>query len=225
MQTQLRPLDVEGRTGATDLGHEDVPATAVGAGRRGEDLGRIGGAADHGGPGRVAEQHTGVAVTPTHQPGEKLDADHQDPAAAVPDPGASDLESQDESRAAAPGEIVSGNLAGTEPPLHERGGVGGVNLRRVAGDDDLVDLAGCEPRVGQRGRRGGDRQVAGGLVVRRKSASLDPGPGRDPLVRGVDVLGPLVVGHDTLGHIRAQPDNSDSAPRHCSISPPWRLGV
>ena len=117
-------------------------------------------------------------------------------------------------RTTAPPEIVGGNVAHTQAVLHEGRGVGDVDLGRVRRDDDLVDVPRPEARVLHRHFARGHGHADGGLIVRRHTTALDPGPLGDPLVRGVDVFRPLVVGHDAARHVRAEAEKADRLSAH-----------
>src|SRR6185437_4104467 len=66
---------------------------------------------------------------------------------------------------------------------------------------------GFEPRRGERLRPGRLGHVRDGFVVPGDPARLDPDPGPDPLVAGVNDLGEVVVGHDLVRLVAAEPEN------------------
>ena len=54
------------------------------------------------------------------------------------------------------------------------------------GDDQRVDVGAGQAGVGERGARGGDREVGGHLALGGEVPALDAGAGADPLVGGVE---------------------------------------
>jgi hypothetical protein len=75
----------------------------------------------------------------------------------------------------------------------------------------------ADPAPAQRlaGRFRGDRARAGARLD--VVALLDPGPRADPLVRGVDQLHDVVVGHDALGDVG--PERRDRGPSLAHAAP------
>ncbi len=204
-----RDLDGERQPRTARFETEDVGPAAVGPRRRCEHADRVVTRADDGGPCRVAEQHAGVAVLPVHQTGDELDGHDENVASPLRGAAAGDVEGEHEPGAAAAGEVERRDLTGAEAMLEERRRVRRVGLRRVGGDDDLVDLADADPGIVERrtGRRLGE--VDGRLVLGGEAALADPRAGADPLVGGVDPGLPVGIGHHPLGHIGAQAEEAD----------------
>ena len=130
-----------------------------------------------------------------------------------------DVEAEDEAGATAAGEVEGWDLARTETVLEVRRGVGNEDLRRVGGDDDFVDLVDRHIGIRERALGGGCGEVDGGLIIGRDSPGLDPGAGGDPLVGGVHMLGPLVVGHHPVGHVGAKSENARCGFSGMSVAP------
>ena len=75
--------------------------------------------------------------------------------------------------------------------------------------DEEVDVRSVDAGVVERRARGRKRDVGQRLVLGGDAPLADPGPLADPLVRGLDDLGELLVRHDLLGDVHAEAGDPD----------------
>ena len=203
--TALGAVKGKRRSGAAHLETEDLRLRTVGAGGEGEHLGDVATGSHDGCPRRVTEEYAGGTVVPVHLSGEQFHTHHEHPSAVLCGSGLGDVEGQNKAGAPAAGQIVGQSFTCAEPVLQVRRCVRDDDLRGVCGDDDLIDVTDLEPGIGECPPGSLSRQVDRGLVRRRDSAGLNSGPVGDPLVGGVHVFGPLIVGHDPVGRVGARP--------------------
>src|SRR5260221_7888984 len=99
--------------------------------------------------------------------------------------------------------------------LHQRGGRGHVRVVRGARrDDDQIEILRPHLRLVERCSGGLDTQRARRLLGRGDAPFADARPRANPLVRGVDQLGQLRVGHDPFGQVLAPAGDAHVALAH-----------
>jgi hypothetical protein len=100
--------------------------------------------------------------------------------------------------------------AGLDQRRGRRKGV--VGRRR--GADDEVDVGRRQAGVVEGRARSFQAEHRGRLVLGRDVALLDAGALHDPLVRGLDPAGEIVVGDDPFGEVRAAAADDGAKARH-----------
>ena len=208
MFARLQQFAVERTAGAARQNVEDAGQGAVGAGQPLHHAGLTAPArrAHHQGPRPVPEQHRRVAVGQVDQAGYQLHPHHQHVFGMEGDAGPGHVQRLDKPGASAAAQVVAGDFPASQLVLQVGGRVGGFRLRGVGGDDDLVDVGGGHPGVGD-GRPGGvGRHGEGSFPGGGEPAFFDAGALRDPLVAGVQPLLPIPVGHHPLRHISPEPE-------------------
>ena len=71
--------------------------------------------------------------------------------------------------------------------------------------------------IRERALGGGCSKVDSRLILGRHPPSLDPGAGRNPLVGGVYMLCPIVVGHHPIRHVGAEAEHTDPFLGHVGL--------
>src|SRR5690606_25919534 len=115
--------------------------------------------------------------------------------------------------AGAGGVEVEGTGGDAQVGGHLRRGRGERHLGRGGGHHHDVEVGGGEAGPGQRVAGGRDGQGAGRLGGARPPALVDAGALEDPVVRGVEVGGEVVVGDPPLGQRGPQPGDPHAAGR------------
>src|SRR5690606_30412390 len=186
---------------------EDAAVAAVGMHGAGKDAGLVVGAQDDR-AGAVAEQHAGRAVLPVENARQRLGADHQRRARL---PGADEAVryGQRVNEAAAYRLHVESHCAlVAEALLQQAGGAGKHLVGGGRGDDDEIEVLGPHARSFQRLLARFESKIAGVLALLGEVALADTRTRRDPLIRGVDGLGKVVIGDEACGQIAAGADNA-----------------
>ena len=193
-------------------GHfEQIRQGPVAVELRGQNPAGLSRRAEHDGAGRVAEEHTRVAIGPVDDLRKGLDPDHEH---GVRRSGR-DLRAPKRERIEKPGagggDIEPVRPGGAEAVLHETRGRGKRAVSRHGPDDDLIELFRLHPGIpdGATRRFGGER--GGGCFGIGDAALLDPGPRRDPLDRGIDDLFQVLVGQHAVRRAGSDSDDMDVA--------------
>src|SRR6185312_12819556 len=162
----------------------------------------------HHRPCPVAEQDAGGAIAPVQKARHGLGPDQQNGARrAGADQAVGDRHAVDE--AGTNGLHVEGRaMAHAQPRLHDGGGGGKTFIRRGGGTDDHVQLAGIDAGILQRLARRAQSQVGGLFALKRNVALADPGALANPLIRGLDLLGQIVIGDDVGRQTGAAADDA-----------------
>ena len=204
VQVLLDGLVAGGAQAAAGRHAQETAARAVDLVGEAQQAGLVVGGLQQHGPGPVPEQHAGGAVLVVQDRGHDLGPDHQHalvgPALDELGPGGEGVDEAGAGRlqVEAPGPV------GAQLVLHEAGRGGEGHVGGNGGDDDQLDLAGADAAALEAlaGRPHG--QVAGAGAGRGHVPLADAGAGADPLVRGVDDLLEVRIGHHPLGDVPSQ---------------------
>ena len=178
---------------------------------------------DHGRARAVAKEHAGGAVRPVDHAGHALGADHQH-ALRLAGNGERVGQIKGVEKARTGAVYVQRRAVRADLCLQKTAEGGGDGVRQDAGCKDIVDVRGGKAGVFQRGVGG-----AGGELQKRLVGDdlpgADAGVGADPLVRGIEEFGEIVVGERVRGQGAAGPQY----PHACSLLAPsysstfWRI--
>src|SRR5688572_604110 len=164
------------------------------------------------GAGAVAEEDARRAVGPVHDAREDLSADDEDVLRlARLDEAVGEVKAVEETGARRR-QVRRRRLRRAEVALDEARGRRKERVARDRPDEDHVEVFRGHVRALQRELRRLRAQVGELLPLRDDVALLDPGPRRDPLVRGVDELLQVGVRQELFRHGGAGAD--DSGPVH-----------
>src|SRR5690606_26754701 len=178
--------------------------------------------------GAVSEEDAGASVGPVHDAGHGLRADDEGaPGLAGGDELARRAEGSEEAGAGGV-HVERGGVQRADAVLDE-GGDGGEHAVRGAGaGDDEVDVAGLDACGGEGAPGCLDGEAAGGLGLGGDAAFADAGAFADPLVRGLDEGGEVIVRHDALRHVATNPNDAcalrHDRPFRCRPTPPPGAG-
>ena len=165
----------------------------------------------------VAEENAGSPVGPVHQPAEGFGADDQH-AARCPRDDQSIGIGQGKDEAGADRLHVKGKAARhAKLGLDHRRGRRKGQIGGRGGDDDGVNVARRQPRIGQRRLRRPRAQIRSGLPLGGEMAAFDARAAANPFVRRIDQRHEFTVGHHTLGQV--MPDALDHG-AYCHSSDP-----
>lgn len=154
-----------------------------------------------GGPGTVAEEHTGAPVAKVHDTAEDFRPQYQ---AVLPGGGGQQALGgvQSVHKAGAGGVQIKayGILRKAQLLLEQAGGGGGKKIRGDCGHQADADFAGGDAAPLQCLPGGGQTEGGVALAVGAVASGADAGAGGDPLVVGIHDFGQIIVGHDLFGH-------------------------
>ena len=159
----------------------------------------------HDRAGAVAEEHERRAVVPVEDLREQVATDDERLLGEPRRQHAVRLRDRVHEAGAAGEQVVGGRVSASPSVSASKRGRGREqHVRRDGGADHEIDLRRVRAGLGERLPDGRESDVAERLVLRREPPLADSGPLEDPLVRGVDVAGQIVVRHHRRRHVASR---------------------
>jgi len=163
----------------------------------------------HASAGTVAEQNTGTAVVPVDDIGEFFGRDHQ---SVFVKSGLQILFGGGERKkktAARGAHIKRRGGLGADPALDQTAHRRKSIIRGRGPDHNQIDFSGVNLGLGQRFLRGLDSHMTGAFVSGGDMTLFDAGAGGYPLIRSLDHLLEIVVGHHAVRNVFTKPQDAD----------------
>src|SRR5580698_969118 len=175
--------------------------------------------AQHNRTGAIAEQHAGRAIRPVHQTRHRFRADHEHGfRSAGLDEIVGRRDGEHEARAHRL-HVEACAACHAETRLNTRGDGGKRFVGRRRGDDDQIEFARRNLRIGECGFRGFDGEIGCLLARLGDTALANAGALDDPFVARVDAFGEFGVGENGLRQIRAESDDLRTNNGHEAAAP------